>query len=210
MTPSPNGPDWGHALVPHRANGCITTEPTPQLTPELNLTPAPELNLALAPELNLALAPELNLALASELNPYLARPEANRVLLVEDNEINRQLMGDFLAYHGYQVEMVGSGKDFFSVFEQFGPHVVLMDLRLPDWDGYDLLEQIQAHPVWQQVPVIIVSACALQRDQYRALALGARRYLVKPIRLTFLLEVLTAELQAPKAVDGSPNEVRVA
>jgi DNA-binding response OmpR family regulator len=182
MTPSLNGPDWGQAPVPNRASGCITTELTRELTSEL--------------------ARELT-------SPHLARPGANRVLLVEDNEINRQLMGDFLVYHDYQVEMVDSGKDFISVFERFEPHVVLMDLRLPDGDGYDLLAQVQAHPVWQQVPVIIISACALQRDQYRALALGARRYLVKPIRLTFLLEVLIAELPRSGALDGSSDEIPV-
>jgi DNA-binding response OmpR family regulator len=188
MTPSLNGPDWGQALAPNRASGCITTALTRGLTSELT-----------------------NSELTSELtSPYLAQPGANRVLLVEDNEINRQLMGDFLAYHGYQVEMVSSSKDFVSAFERFEPHVVLMDLRLPDGDGYDLLKQVQAHPVWQQVPVIIVSACALQHDQYRALALGARRYLVKPIRLTFLLEVLIAELPRSGALDGASDGVQVA
>jgi DNA-binding response OmpR family regulator len=187
MTPSLNGPDWGQAPIRNRASGCITTELTREPTSEPASKPTSELT-----------------------NPHLAQPGANRVLLVEDNEINRQLMSDFLAYHGYQVEMVGSGKDFVPVFERFGPHVVLMDLRLPDGDGYDLLKQVQAHPVWQKVPVIIVSACALQRDQYRALALGARRYLVKPIRLSFLLEVLTAELQKSERLDGGPDGIRVA
>jgi CheY-like chemotaxis protein len=183
MTPFLSGPDRVQAIVPDRASGCITTAPEIQHhQPVEPPTPQP-----------IKLAVELPAELAAE--PILADPDANRVLLVEDNEINRQLMSDYLVYHGYQVEMVGLGKDFAAVFERFAPHVVLMDLRLPDVDGYDLLAQVQAHPSWQKVPVIMVSACALQRDQYRALALGARRYLVKPIRLTFLLEVLAEELK---------------
>jgi CheY-like chemotaxis protein len=169
MTPFLSGPDRVQAVATDRASGCIAT--TTELPHQRPAEPR------------------------AELTSHLANPDTNRVLLVEDNEINRQLMSDYLVYHGYQVEMVGLGKDFAAVFERFAPHVVLMDLRLPDMDGYDLLAQVQSHPSWQQVPVIMVSACALQRDQYRALALGARRYLVKPIRLTFLLEVLAAELQ---------------
>ena len=118
-----------------------------------------------------------------------------RILLVEDNETNQRLMTDYLSYCGYNVCAVTEGAQFPTVMDTFKPHLILLDLKLPDLDGYTLLSQIQANPDWQRVPVIVVSAYAFQRDQQRALALGARRYLVKPIRLSQLTQAIDAELE---------------
>jgi CheY-like chemotaxis protein len=118
-----------------------------------------------------------------------------RILLVEDNETNQRLMTDYLNYCGYTVAAVTEGRQFAGAMTDFQPHLILLDLKLPDLDGYTLLTQIQARPDWQKVPVIVVSAYAFQRDQQRALGLGARRYLVKPIRLSQLTQAIDAELQ---------------
>lgn len=117
-----------------------------------------------------------------------------RVLLIEDNEANRRLMQDYLLYSGYEVFPLAEGRQFQAAMESFNPQVILLDLRLPDIDGYELLEQIRDHPDWCTIPVIIVSAYAFQRDQQRALELGARRYMVKPIRLAELLVIIQEEL----------------
>lgn len=77
--------------------------------------------------------------------------------------------------------------------EQFQPNLVLLDLRLPDVDGYQLLEELQQQPHLQQLPIIVISGFAFQEEQQRALKLGARHYLVKPISLTKLIEVIEAE-----------------
>lgn len=118
-----------------------------------------------------------------------------RILLVEDNETNQRLMTDYLNYCGYSVAAVGEGGQFAGAMAEFKPHLILLDLKLPDIDGYMLLTQMQTHPDWQKVPVIVVSAYAFQRDQQRALALGARRYLVKPIKLSQLTEAIATELK---------------
>jgi two-component system cell cycle response regulator DivK len=119
-----------------------------------------------------------------------------KILLIEDNDGNRQLMSDYLIYHGYDILALARGGDFVAAFESFQPQLILLDLKLPDVDGYALLEQIQQNPTWQQVPVIIVSAYAFQKDQQRALDLGARRYIIKPIRLTALLAAIEEELSS--------------
>ncbi|MGV0024380.1 response regulator [Phormidesmis priestleyi] len=117
-----------------------------------------------------------------------------RILLIEDNEANQRLMSDYLGYCGYSVCALSEGTQLASVMEQFQPQIVLLDLKLPTIDGYTLLEQIRQREDWQSVPVIVVSAYAFQRDQQRALELGARRYLVKPIRLSHLTDVIEEEL----------------
>lgn len=117
-----------------------------------------------------------------------------RILLVEDNDLNRQMLDDYLSFCGYQVLSIGRGSDFFQVLTDFKPHLILLDLRLPDIDGYTLLQQIQQGSDWQHIPVIVVSAFAFRVDQQRALTLGVRRYFVKPVNLSDLKQAIQEEL----------------
>lgn len=117
-----------------------------------------------------------------------------RILLIEDNEPNRRLLEDYLIYQGFSVLALAVGAGFEQAIEAFQPQVVLLDLKLPDIDGCDILEQIQQNSELSRIPIIVVSARAFLSDQQRALNLGARRYLVKPIRLQELLQVIREEL----------------
>ena len=117
-----------------------------------------------------------------------------RILLIEDNESNRRLMSDYLIYYGFDVFGLEEGTQLAATMEQFCPQIILLDLKLPTIDGYALLEQLQQQDDWKQIPTIVVSAYAFQRDQQRALELGACRYLVKPIRLSQLTDVIREEL----------------
>lgn len=115
-----------------------------------------------------------------------------RILLVEDNDINRQLLGDYLNYCGHEVVSMEDGSEFFQVVTQFQPHLILLDLKLPGAnDGYSLLEQLKQKPQLRHIPVVIISAYAFEVDQRRALNLGASKYLVKPLQL----DVLEREIQ---------------
>ncbi len=117
-----------------------------------------------------------------------------RILLIEDNEANRRLMSDYLSYCGYSVFALEEGTHLAVTIERFCPQIILLDLKLPVIDGYALLEQLQQRDDWKRIPTIVVSAYAFQRDQQRAIDLGARRYLVKPIRLAQLTEAIREEL----------------
>ncbi len=118
-----------------------------------------------------------------------------RILLIEDNDISRQLMHDFLGHCGYCVRVLSHGATFGDVMAQFRPHLVLLDLKLPDVDGFTLLEQAQQASEWSQTPIIVVSAFAFQSDRQRALALGARQYLVKPVVLPQIQQAIHDELK---------------
>jgi DNA-binding response OmpR family regulator len=113
-----------------------------------------------------------------------------RILMIEDNDTSRQLLSDYLAYHGWDVLSLGRGSSLLAVMAQFQPNLILLDLKLPDVDGYTLLQQIQQQPDRVRVPVIVISAFALQTDQQRAFELGAYRYLVKPVNLTHLRQAI--------------------
>jgi len=116
-----------------------------------------------------------------------------RILLIEDNDISRQLMSDFLVECGYEVVSLAEATSFSLVMNQFKPELILLDLKLPGVDGYELLQQVQETPEWQSTPVIVVSAFAFAADRSRALSLGASQYLVKPIKLNELAEAISAE-----------------
>lgn len=118
---------------------------------------------------------------------------SRKILLVEDNYLNRQMLEDYLVFCGYQVLGLASGSTFFQALADFQPHLVLLDLKLPDIDGYTLLEQVRLRTNYQNIPVIVVSAFAFKADQQRALELGATRYFVKPVSLRDLKQAIEEE-----------------
>lgn len=119
--------------------------------------------------------------------------KVKRILLVEDNYLNRILLSDYLTYCGYDVQSLSEGSTFFSTIEKFEPDLILLDLKLPDIDGYSLLKQVQQKPDLSKIPIIVVSAFAFKADQELALSLGARRYFVKPLKLKELILTIEEE-----------------
>lgn len=117
-----------------------------------------------------------------------------RILIVEDNNLNRLMLEDYLTFCGYQVLSLPSGDKFFEEIARFQPHLILLDLKLPGVDGYTLLEQLKAKPNCQHIPVMIVSAFAFRADKQRAFNLGACRYFIKPVDLTELKTVICDQL----------------
>ncbi len=117
-----------------------------------------------------------------------------RILLIEDNDINRMLLSDYLSYCRYEVQSFPEGFTFFDTIEKFKPDLILLDLKLPDIDGYYLLEQKQQKADLKYIPIFVVSAFAFKADQEKAMKLGARRYFVKPINLTELVMAIEEEL----------------
>lgn len=116
-----------------------------------------------------------------------------RILLVEDNATHRTMTQDFLWSRGYRVLGLPDGLSLFQTIAEFRPNLLLLDLKLPEVNGFVLLEQLQASE-WRSLPVIIVSAYAFQKEKQRALSLGARSYLTKPVQFDYLLQAIEAEL----------------
>lgn len=117
-------------------------------------------------------------------------PLQKRILLIEDDTANRILFSEYLTHCNYQVLALASGVALHQHLEAFQPHLLLLDLGLPDIDGYEIIEQIKADKVWSSLPIIVVSGYAFAADYKRAIALGVSHYLVKPVRLKELAQTI--------------------
>lgn len=106
--------------------------------------------------------------------------ESKRILLIEDNDSNREMLSEYLKHLGYQVLSLSDGAQFLQAMADFRPNLILLDLVLPGIDGYSLIQKIQQQSEWQHIPIVVLSALSFRVDRKRALSLGARRFLVKP------------------------------
>ncbi|WP_017297923.1 response regulator [Nodosilinea nodulosa] len=122
-----------------------------------------------------------------------------RIVVVEDDNANRLFFADYLTFSGFRVLALPHGLDLDQQLKEFQPDLLLLDLGLPEIDGYTLLKQVRSSDLWQQLPVVIVSGYAFAEDQRRALALGAQKYLVKPVHLHQLIQAIQAILPPPGA-----------
>lgn len=112
------------------------------------------------------------------------------VLVVEDNENNRYLTTFLLERAGFRVVHATSGPEALEVALRERPRLILMDIQLPEMDGYAVTERLRAHPELSAIPVVGVSSYATAADRARALAAGLAGYIEKPIDPeTFVSEV---------------------
>ena len=105
----------------------------------------------------------------------------NRILIVEDNPANRELLQDWLEVEGYEVWAVADVKSSYKVLEMDAPDVVLLDINLGAENGLDLVAWMRRKASLNNIPVIAVTAHALATEQERILKAGCVAYLSKPV-----------------------------
>ncbi len=110
-----------------------------------------------------------------------------RILLVEDNELNRDMLSRRLQRRGYQVELAANGKEGLQMADTTSPDLILLDLSLPEMDGWEVLRHLKQHSKMKSIPVIALTAHALVTDRNRAFEAGFDDYDIKPIELPRLL-----------------------
>lgn len=110
-----------------------------------------------------------------------------RILLVEDNELNRDMLSRRLARRGYEVVMAVDGLQALDMAARTGPALVLMDMSLPLMDGWETTRRLKADPALHAIPVIALTAHAMEGDRERALAAGCDDFDTKPIEFERLL-----------------------
>jgi PAS domain S-box-containing protein len=128
-----------------------------------------------------------------------------KILLVEDNDINRDMLSRRLERKGYQVIVAVNGEESVAKTVSDRPDIVLMDLHLPVLDGWEATRQIKANPQTRKLPIIALTADAIAGEREKALAAGCDDYETKPIDLPRLLEKIT-KLLAPPASPSLPTQ----
>ncbi|MBP1622331.1 MAG: response regulator receiver protein [Acidobacteria bacterium] len=111
----------------------------------------------------------------------------NKILLVEDNEMNREMLSRRLVRRGFDVVFALTGREAIEKAQSELPDLILMDLSLPDVDGWEATRRIKAQEATAKIPVIALTAHAMAGDRERAIEAGADDYDTKPIELTRLL-----------------------
>jgi two-component system cell cycle response regulator DivK len=110
-----------------------------------------------------------------------------RILVIDDHEDNRRILRDLLANAGYEVVAAATGEDGVALAETRAPDLILMDIQLPDIDGYEATRRIKSNPTLQRIPIIAVTSYALSGDDAKALAAGCDAYVAKPFSPRALL-----------------------
>jgi len=119
-----------------------------------------------------------------------------RVLLVEDNEMNRDMLSRRLARKGFEVLLAADGEEALEVTWRERPDLVLMDMNLPVKDGWTTVREIREDPQLRDIPVIALTAHAMSDDRQKALDAGCDDYETKPLDFARLLGKMEALLSA--------------
>jgi two-component system cell cycle response regulator DivK len=103
------------------------------------------------------------------------------ILVIEDNEQNLYLMRFLLENKGYSVAAARLGREGIELALRLKPQAILLDIQLPEMDGYAVARALRQQAGWEQVPIIAVTSYAMSGDREKALAAGATDYIEKPI-----------------------------
>jgi CheY-like chemotaxis protein len=135
-----------------------------------------------------------------------------RILLVEDNELNRDMLKRRLTHRGHEVILAANGRQGIEVARSEKPDLVLMDLSLPEMDGWQATRLLKNDAGTCAIPVVALTAHAMLGDREKALEAGCDDFATKPVDLPLLLETIgrltnglggTGGLAGP---EGEPNE----
>jgi two-component system, cell cycle response regulator DivK len=117
-----------------------------------------------------------------------------KILLVEDNEMNRDMLSRRLGRRGYDVTIAVDGEQGVAMARSEAPALILMDMSLPGLDGWEATRQIKATPETRGIPVIALTAHAMSGDREKAIAAGCDDFDTKPVDLARLIEKIEALL----------------
>lgn len=118
------------------------------------------------------------------------------VLLVEDNELNRDMLSRRLEKRGYTILMACDGSEGVEMANSQQPDIILMDMSLPIIDGWEATQKIKSNPRTGHIPIIALTAHAMSGDREKALEAGCNEYETKPIDLQRLTDKMTDLLNA--------------
>lgn len=119
-----------------------------------------------------------------------------KILVVEDNELNLRLFCEILRAHGYEADPVRDGRDAVDRARIFGPDLVIMDIQMPYISGLEIIERLKADAALAPIPIMAVTAYAAKGDEERIRDAGAEGYVSKPISVIRFVDAVQALLGA--------------
>ena len=130
-----------------------------------------------------------------------------KILLVEDNEMNRDMLTRRLERKGYEVVIAIDGQEAVRMAQSLTPDLILMDIRLPLIDGWEAMRRIKIMPETQYIPIIALTAHAMTGDMEKCMDAGCDDYDTKPIDLPRLLEKMQALLNKQDSHDQNSRQI---
>lgn len=127
-----------------------------------------------------------------------------KVLIIDDEEFTVDMLQTFLQMSGFETVGAYNGEDGIVLTQIESPDVIILDLMLPDLEGYDVCRRLRGFPQTANLPILILSARTTQVDKDRALSAGADAYLTKPVQFPQLLIDLHKLLSTPRAPQAAP------
>ena len=131
------------------------------------------------------------------------------IYLLEDDDSIRKLVIYGLESQGYEAEGFEAPSAFWKAMNNRMPELILLDIMLPEEDGFSILEKLRAAPATKRLPIIMLTAKGSEYDIVRGLDIGADDYIPKPFRMMELLSRIRALLRRSGANDGRMEEYRV-
>ena len=126
---------------------------------------------------------------------------AGRILVVEDDEFIRDVLATSLEDEGYDVDVAGSGRQVWQYLAEVTPHMVLLDLALPEEDGLSICRKLRLLPETAQVPVVFVSAMTQPMYLQAAAQAGGNGFIKKPFDIDHVIATVAHFLAVPAAVN---------
>lgn len=126
----------------------------------------------------------------------------SRILLVEDNEQNRYLATFLLEQAGFTLVHASDGREAIEAARREPPDLVLMDIQMPEMDGYEAAQRLMEIDGCEKVPIVAVTSYAMAGDRARAMKIGFAGYIEKPIETTSFVETVRHFLPATKEVSS--------
>ncbi len=129
-------------------------------------------------------------ALAVREKPTPRKSDNKLVLIVEDNDLNLKLFRDLLEAHSYTVVETRSGLEVPELVRKHRPDIIIMDIQLPQISGIDIIRSLKGDRDMRNIPVIAVTAFAMQDDEDNIMASGCEAYLAKPISIESFVDTV--------------------
>jgi DNA-binding response OmpR family regulator len=125
----------------------------------------------------------------------LEEGKPGKLLVVDDDRDILEFLFQALTYHGYEVSTAPGGWEALELVPQIGPDLILLDIKMPNIDGYEVIRRLKRNKATRHIPIIVITASPVdkERDKVRVLGMGAAQYITKPLSIDSLIrEIKTA------------------